>query len=173
MMNCQTALDQLNLSLDGRLDEAATIALKNHLACCEACRLQGISMAKVDELLARVGPIAAPTGLFAATLDKAIPDSSRKQHLRRQGSRRQWPGALSSLVAAGLGAVSIGLLWTDVIAANEDRTSATPALLTSLQTATGAPGIVAADMRRLQARPEGKLLTWIRTPSVPTQGEGR
>ena len=157
MMTCHQALDQLSLFLDGELPEPDATALESHLASCRTCRAKAIAIDEVGELLNRVGPVTPPAGLLASVLDRAS---------ATHGSRRRFD-ALASLVAAGLGALAVGLFWVEAMPARV-RPAATTNLVSSLQTATGSPGIVEAELRRLQERPEGRLLTW-----ALAQGEGR
>lgn len=157
MMNCHQILDQYSLLLDGRLEPAKRSALKLHLAACEECRLQTERMATANELLSRVGAVKAPADLLASTLDQVELPAAQPHRA----------GILQGLVAAGLGALTVNLLWTDAISSGELSKHRGP--LTSLQ----APGLVRSELLRLQQRPEGRLLAWVRNTGREAEGEGR
>jgi predicted anti-sigma-YlaC factor YlaD len=59
-MQCKQASEMMSMRLDGRLESAESALLDDHLAECEACRVEWQRLQALDSLLAAAATMEAP-----------------------------------------------------------------------------------------------------------------
>jgi anti-sigma factor RsiW len=91
-MECQKIQEQLSAWLDGELAEATGAAMEAHLAGCEACRREWLSLTALDAALGNL-TAPAPTGLAEKVLLR----------VRRPRRRQVWQSvALAACLVLGI-----------------------------------------------------------------------
>ena len=116
-MNCKTVALCLNQYLDGEIDQATALALKNHLDGCETCREELSRLEKISEFFADPEPVELPVSFHA----RVIAEAYRCQRSAQFGVfdilndlagwwRSAGQGLRLSVVSAAMCGVVLGLL---------------------------------------------------------------
>jgi hypothetical protein len=102
-MNCESTRELLNAYLDSELPEAQRRAVEEHVAACEACRVELRALRRTAELIRSLPHVQAPRGLAGRVRARL----NRLRAARRRAWMVRWAGAAGSLAAAAVVAVLI------------------------------------------------------------------
>ena len=145
-MNCNECQEMLSPFLDGELDSELEETVAGHLRGCRSCSTRAGELRRLSALFERAGPAQLPVRL-ASRIRAAASEG------RPIGGGR-W--LLPRLVAAGIGALTVGLLWASL------KASFAPTQPERTRYSLDVRADIDTDLHRLQSWPEAKLLEWLR-----------